>query len=306
MAIIKVVQYSHAPKASSLKNTTTVIPSFNEKGNIDKVVRGLYCRGAKFPGAIRVVDDGSTDEGCHVGYCVEDNPGSLKRLTRRGIALIYHHEDEQRNPVNKGKTEAIRTGLSENRHPITTRYAAVIDGDTQHKAYDLGTLVTAADENRLNMVMGVRSDRYNPEITPPARAVANRIIEWVWGNFLHGIPLADSQCGMRLIQANCARGIRDNLRKVKHSRFVEKRLDDGYCVEALGIEGFCAFLLDLEQEMGHQLEARIGEVPIQTDYPKQAKSSIKAGVGPTNLLIGTWAIADAVSKMDISWYRRKA
>jgi len=88
-------------------NAAALIPAFNEAGSIADVVAGVRAAVSH----VIVVDDGSTD-------------GTAERARAAGAEVMAH-------AVNRGKGEAVRTGLAR----ITAggfTHVLLLDGDMQH------------------------------------------------------------------------------------------------------------------------------------------------------------------------------
>ena len=122
-----------------------------------------------------VVDDGSTDATATVAAAA-------------GAQVLRH-------PANCGKGKALRTGFAE----LSVRgyeWALVLDGDGQHAPEDIPKFFACADQTGARLVVGNRLGE--PEKIPLVRRWVNRIMTTLLSR-RSGRPLADSQCGFRLI-----------------------------------------------------------------------------------------------------------
>lgn len=153
------------------RECAAVIPCFNEVGTVATVVGGIR---AHLPSVI-VVDDGSTD-------------GTAEAATAAGATVIP-------NPGNRGKGAALRTGLNHARAQGFT-WALTMDGDGQHAAADIPAFFKGAETTSAELVIGNRLT--TPEKIPPLRRAVNRLMTRLLSR-LTRTPLADSQCGFRLI-----------------------------------------------------------------------------------------------------------
>jgi glycosyltransferase involved in cell wall biosynthesis len=156
-----------------------LIPAFNEARWIAEVVAGL--RGAV--SHILVVDDGSTD-------------GTAERARAAGAEVLEHG-------VNRGKGEAIRTGLARIL-PDSFTHVLLLDGDMQHLPAEAPRLLEAAERTGADLVLGER--RFSRDQMPASRYHANRIGSRVLAWFV-GAPVEDTQCGFRVFTVDSLRPI---------------------------------------------------------------------------------------------------
>ena len=125
---------------------------------------------------VYVVDDGSTDP-------------TGRRASEAGARVLVH-------AVNRGKGAALCTGLREVGR-AGYDWAVVLDGDGQHAPADLGAFFTRAEQSHADLVVGNRMA--GAQGMSRLRRVTNR---WMSRQIsqLARVPLADSQCGYRLIR----------------------------------------------------------------------------------------------------------
>jgi glycosyltransferase involved in cell wall biosynthesis len=123
-----------------------------------------------------VVDDGSTDE-------------TSARAEASGAQLI-------RLQPNRGKGAALRRGLL-HAHAQGFRWALVLDGDGQHRPDDIPRVFRCAEEKHADLVIGNRLQASDG--MPRLRLLVNK---WMTARIskLCGLPIADSQCGFRLLR----------------------------------------------------------------------------------------------------------
>lgn len=153
------------------RDCAAVVPCFNEDTTISAVVCGIR---EHLP-TVFVVDDGSTD-------------GTAKESTAAGATVI-------RNTANRGKGSALRIGLNHARAQ-GFKWALTMDGDGQHAATDIQAFFACAEKTGAELVIGNRLTA--AEKIPRLRRVVNRLMTRLLSR-LTRTPLADSQCGFRLI-----------------------------------------------------------------------------------------------------------
>ena len=153
------------------RDCAAVLPCYNEGSTVAEVARGVR---AHLP-TVFVVDDGSTDD-------------TAAQSSAAGATVI-------RNTKNRGKGSALRSGLDRARAQGFA-WALTLDGDGQHAPADIPSFFACADKMRASFVVGNRLGA--PGKMPLLRRAVNRLMTALLSR-LAGTPLADSQCGFRLI-----------------------------------------------------------------------------------------------------------
>jgi len=148
-----------------------ILPCYNEAESLPDVLSRLRVH---VPNVL-VVDDGSSD-------------GTADVAARAGAIVLGHD-------TNRGKGKALRTGFAELR-ARGFEWALVMDGDGQHAPEDVSKFFTCAERTGALLVVGNRLGEAHK--IPFVRRVVNR---WMTARLsrLTGRPLADSQCGFRLV-----------------------------------------------------------------------------------------------------------
>jgi glycosyltransferase involved in cell wall biosynthesis len=148
-----------------------VIPCFNEAASIRDVIAGVRRRVAH----VVVVDDGSTDD-------------TLTQARLAGAEVLRHAR-------NCGKGAALSTGLR-HAHTLGFAWALTLDGDGQHSPIDIPVFFDCVRRTHVALVVGERMSR--AEAMPWLRRHVN---QWMSRqiSLLAGMPLADTQCGYRLM-----------------------------------------------------------------------------------------------------------
>jgi len=146
-----------------------LFPAYNEEKNIKEVLRDAL---RFFPRRrIIVVDDGSTDN-------------TSKIVKKMKVFLISHKK-------NKGKAEAIKTGIKHLFKKKEFKGLAICDSDGQYKVKDAIKLLEVIKEGKADFVMGFRLWKEIP--------FRHRIGNFVWRkafNILFGVNFKDTNCGL--------------------------------------------------------------------------------------------------------------
>ena len=160
-----------------------IIPAFNEEKNIEEVLREAN----KLEIRPIVVDDGSTDNTFNI-------------CTNNGTIVLRHE-------TNKGKGEAIKTGLEYliKNHPEFT-HIALMDADLQYHPQDALAIFYSLESNYSDFVMGRRNWTEVP--------FRHRLGNFVWRtafNMLFNTNLKDTNCGLIGFNRNAIEKIKDHI-----------------------------------------------------------------------------------------------
>lgn len=150
-------------RVAEARDTTVVIPAFNEAEGIEATIDGLKPQGFS---EILVVDDGSTDD-------------TAGRAARRGARVVRH-------PYNKGNGAAVKTGIREVRSSVIL----LMDADTQHDPAEALKLIEPV--GTYDMVIGARSLRDQSLLRATGNAVFKGLASWLTGR-----PIPDLTSGFR-------------------------------------------------------------------------------------------------------------
>ena len=148
-----------------------VIPAYGEEKHIGDVVR----RTRQQLDHVLVVDDGSNDQ-------------TAARAREAGAEVIVH-------PQNRGKGEAIKTGL---RHWLDRQftYVVILDADGQHLPEEIDRFVNAASTLDAQLFVGTRMNDLSG--MPLLRRIVNRYMSKRISRTC-GQKIPDTQCGFRML-----------------------------------------------------------------------------------------------------------
>ncbi len=196
-----------------------LLPAYNEEKNIQTVVKESkrYFKNS----VVVVVDDGSTDR--------------TAKIAKKSGAIVIKH------PKNKGKGEAIKTGLKYFlKKPV--KFIIIADADRQYSIKDSKKLLQAL--NSADFVMGYRNFSKIP--------FRHKLGNIVWRNtfnLLFRTNLKDTNCGLIGIS-------KDIINKIE--------IGGGYIIEN------CMLASIIENKI------KFTQVPVSVTYKK--KSGIKRGI----------------------------
>jgi glycosyltransferase involved in cell wall biosynthesis len=162
-----------------------LIPVYNEADVIGDLVAAVRSQVAE----VIVVDDGSQD-------------GTGDRASRAGAVCLRLDE-------NQGKGAAVRHALPRICSGDFT-HVLFMDGDGQHRAEDIPSLVAQARASGAALVIGTRAlDRSRmPRSRHFSNTMGSRIASWLVGQ-----AVLDSQSGFRLVRIDCLRTLRLRARR---------------------------------------------------------------------------------------------
>jgi glycosyltransferase involved in cell wall biosynthesis len=155
---------------------SVVIPCYNEKGTIEKVVAAVRASGLPDIEVI-VVDDGSSD-------------GTVELLQQRigptVDKVIYH-------PVNRGKGAALRTGFA----AATGETVIVQDADLEYSPQEYPLLIAPIESGNADVVFGTRFSGGRPHrVVYFWHMVGNKVLT-LFSNICTNLNLTDMETGFK-------------------------------------------------------------------------------------------------------------
>jgi len=128
---------STAETAADKGYVSVIVPIYNEAAHVEELLQAIEA--SPVPKEIVIVDDGSTD----------GTREKLRALPPADHVTVIFHEK------NCGKGAAIRTGLQYARG----EYVLIQDSDLEYDPQDYAELLRPLQEDKANVVYGVRPDR---------------------------------------------------------------------------------------------------------------------------------------------------
>ena len=150
-----------------------VIPCYNPPEVFSNIILELYSMGVR---DVIIIDDGS------------DNKRIFSIANKKGYTVIEHN-------TNKGKGEAIKSGIRYYRKHFIDKYKGIvmIDCDGQHRVWDMdkvGQEMIHSDK----FTMGVRN--FNIDGVPFRNKMGTKITSLVF-KWMFGVYIKDTQTGLR-------------------------------------------------------------------------------------------------------------
>ena len=150
-----------------------VIPCYNPPEVFSNIILELYSMGVR---DVIIIDDGS------------NNKRIFSIANKKGYTVIEHN-------TNKGKGEAIKSGIKYYRKHFINKYKGIvmIDCDGQHRVWDMdkvGQEMIHSDK----FTMGVRN--FNIDGVPFRNKIGNKITSLVF-KWMFGVYIKDTQTGLR-------------------------------------------------------------------------------------------------------------
>ncbi|MDI6809246.1 MAG: glycosyltransferase family 2 protein [Candidatus Eisenbacteria bacterium] len=159
--------------------TAAVVPAYNEKGKIGRVMEKL---GRNLVDLKITIDDGSND-------------GTDDEARRCGADVVLRHEK------NKGVGASIRTGID---YAIKHGYdiVAILSGDDQHDPSELPLLLDPIKSGEFDFVQGSRwlKGGQTPNITVPRR-ILTKVYALLF-NLAVRFPITDGTNGLRAFRTD--------------------------------------------------------------------------------------------------------
>ena len=179
----------------SSSSLSIVIPAYNESARIGKTLREVVAYLEEQPGGgeVIVVDDGSQDDTTSVAKSV------FAEQQSRGVeGRVIRVEP------NRGKGNAVRTGLLAARHTV----AAFFDADLSMPVTETPKLVEPIRSGQYDVVFGSRAldRRLIGTHQPWTREQSGRFFNLIMRR-LTGLPFKDTQCGFKAFRMDVCRSV---------------------------------------------------------------------------------------------------
>lgn len=159
---------------------TVIIPAYNERVNLEKLLPDLILHCRENNRRIILVNDGSKDK----------TVDFLKKFKDEPLLKICHHK------LNKGYGAAIKTGIM----ACETEYLITFDADGQHLMEDINKLEQCLIRRDADMVVGSRKGQQSSSLT---RSIGKSIIRLI-ARIMMTVPVHDLNSGMKIYRTDLA------------------------------------------------------------------------------------------------------
>ena len=188
------------------KTISVIIPAYNERRTIDKILNAVKAVDLEPLGIEReiiVVDDGSVDE-----------TAEIIRRQHPDVVLISHF-------INQGKGNAIRTAL----HRATGDIVLIQDADLEYDPSDYPALLKPIIDGEALVVFGSRFlDRSYPRRMHAANFIANKVLTSL-ANVLYQVHVTDEATCYKVFDGDLLRSLRLRCQEFE------------FCPEVIGLLG---------------------------------------------------------------------
>jgi glycosyltransferase involved in cell wall biosynthesis len=163
-----------------------IVPAYNEAPTIDQVLRRVAEQDLGGPYEVIVVDDGSTD-------------GTAELAEGVGLAEVR----VVRQPANRGKGAAVRTGIAQTRGEIVV----IQDADLEYDPADLPRLLDPLRKGVADVVYGTRLRGGEPQRAHLFWHYAGNRFLTLLANVLYNTTISDMEVGYKAFRGELVRGL---------------------------------------------------------------------------------------------------
>ncbi|MFY0654407.1 MAG: polyprenol monophosphomannose synthase [Cyclobacteriaceae bacterium] len=162
-----------------MKDCLVIIPTYNEKENIEDVIRQIF--GLEHPFHILIIDDNSPDGTSAIVEGLQKDFPQLQLITRKG-----------KSGLGTAYLEGFRYALDHG-----YEYIFEMDADFSHPPEDLVNLYKACSEDGFDMAIGSRYITGVNVVNWPMGRVLMSYFASLYVQFITGLPIKDATAGFK-------------------------------------------------------------------------------------------------------------
>ncbi|MCK5637628.1 MAG: polyprenol monophosphomannose synthase [Flavobacteriaceae bacterium] len=161
-----------------MQDTLVIIPTFNEKENIEKIIRATFSQKKAFD--ILVVDDSSPDGTSNI----------VKELIKEYPKNLFLQIRKEKNGLGAAYIHGFKWALERN-----YEYIIEMDADFSHNPKDLVRLYNACVKNGADVSIGSRYSKGVNVVNWPMKRVLLSYFASKYVQFITGMPFHDTTAG---------------------------------------------------------------------------------------------------------------
>lgn len=161
-----------------MQDTLVIIPTFNEKENIEKIIRSTFSQKKAFD--ILVVDDSSPDGTANI----------VKKLQKEFPASLFLEIRKEKNGLGAAYIHGFKWALAKKYD-----YIIEMDADFSHNPADLIRLYEACSKNGADLSVGSRYSQGVNVVNWPMKRVLLSYFASKYVRFVTRIPVKDTTAG---------------------------------------------------------------------------------------------------------------
>jgi dolichol-phosphate mannosyltransferase len=193
-----------------LTNSIVIIPTFNEKENIEAIIRKVFSLSKAFH--VIIVDDGSPDGTADI----------VKNLQKEFEGQLFIEERKGKLGLGTAYIHGFKFALK--RH---YEYIFEMDADFSHDPKDLVRLLKACEEDGFELAIGSRYvDGMVNVVNWPMSRLLISYFGGVYARYITGMPIYDSTAGFKCYKRVLLETIKlDNIRFVGYGFQIEMKFN---------------------------------------------------------------------------------
>lgn len=193
-----------------MSKNLVIIPTFNEKENIEQMIRKVFSLSESFD--LLIVDDGSPDGTADI----------VKKLQKEYSKQLFLEQRKQKSGLGTAYIHGFKFALRNN-----YEYIFEMDCDFSHNPDDLLVLLNICKSDGYDLVIG---SRYVGGVVNVVNWPMNRLLLSYFGSlyakFITGMPIADGTAGFKCYRSEVLETIKlDNIRFVGYGFQIEMKFN---------------------------------------------------------------------------------